>query len=409
MSKLALSIFAAAVAASAAMAGSIVTYAEALEAIKKPSNADCDILVFCMGTGWMRDAALIKTAYQRAVSANAGNGIIWAMYDMSADLDEAGRKALGALPVEVYGYPAWIYMDSKLRPIWHEENIAMSDVVKLPATAKALNAKRKRRDAAILKASSLKEIERAAAIGKALAETLDPINDTMVFREANQYRSKYQSFFSMIKSNDPNDRTGYYFKYTFSFLPVMEGTILKNDANKEYDKNYAYTREKLVLNVLSPSQRQQLIVFNYRTALDSGDFDKAMKYLDEAIAVSSSTAMGQDCVRMKQFLTQPVVLTDFRWTPKDNRPRWTPMSLDASGAITKPGEYTVTFRHEAGQTKFRNLVLRVGRETLATAEGEKAEFVLSVKRLPVGRPILTVEGQGTGWFDGCGDIVVTAK
>ena len=399
--RLAAAVLAVAMAASAAE--TVKTYQHAVQEAKR---SRVDHVIFCMGSGWMKQADLFRTAYERTVSANPGHGMIWSLYDLRLDLDEAGRKALGTLPMEIYGYPAWIFTDADGRILGVAENITLGDLASLPLTVKSLALKRKKRDIALAKAEAVDGVERARLIGLALVETVDPLIEKFPFRTHSMILKSYADLVKTMREADPEDRSGNVFKYTFNYLPILEGTILKNNAAKAFDKNNAYLREKLAIPVLTPKQRQQLAIFRYTTAMAAEDLAGAMRYLDEVIAIAPKSDFAEDCLRLKRYHTEPLQLPGLRWIPEDNRPRWTPFTVDVSSRIQGPGRYTLTFRHQEGKTLFRQPKLRAANQVIASAEGEKLVYTLTVDRLPPGRVLLTAELKGTGWFAGRGEIVI---
>ena len=390
-------------AVSASAAETVKTYQHAVQEAKR---SRADHVIFCMGSGWMKQADLFRTAYERTVSANPGHGMIWSLYDLRADLNAEGRKALGTLPMEIYGYPAWIFTDADGRILGVAENISLNDLASLPLTVKSLALKRKKRDIALTKAESAEGVERARLIGQALVETVDPLIEKFPFRTHSMILKSYADLTKKMLEADPEDRSGNVFKYTFNYLPILEGTILKNNAAKAFDKNYAYLREKLAIPVLTPKQRQQLSIFRYTTAMASDDLKGAMRYLDETVAIAPKSDFAEDCRRLKRYHTEPLSLPALRWIPSDNRPRWTPFTVDVSSRIQGTGRYTLTFRHQEGKTLFRQPKLSAANQVIASADGEKTAYTLTVDRLPPGRVLLTGELKGTGWFAGRGEIVI---
>ena len=98
------------------------------------------------------------------------------------------------------------------------------------------------------------------------------------------------------------------------------------------------------------------------------------------------------------------------WESYDNRPVWLPLVVDLSAQITAPGSYQIEFRHLAGHTRFRRVSLKAGGREIAwdSNAAESTSVLLVVPASAKGLAIeLWAEAQGTGWFDGRGEIVVT--
>ena len=404
-----LSIFFCLCAFSLAGASSVRPYSEALEEVKESGK---DILVLCVGSGWMKDSERLVKGFKQVASRCKRQDLVWAVYDLKRELDDKGREALGTLPLEIYGYPAWIYMDAKSRALWHKESIELKDLLKLPLYADRLAPKRKKRDAELKKViawDGIEGMEKAEIIGRALDPILTPIIEHFPFQVVSKYIGSYRDLIDRMKAFDPTDRHGYLFKFTFNYLPIVEGTILKNCNGKKFRENYRFLDEKLALGILTPTQRQRLMAFKFTTALRENKLEKGIGYLDEAIALAPKSAFAADCKRVKKYYTQPVILKELRWNPEDNRPRWTQMIVEITPEVKDYGSYTLEFKHEAGHTKFRNPAIKVGRRTVAEMEGERTTFTFSMKDVPDDRVYLSVESLGTGWFSGCGDILIRKK
>ena len=196
-------------AVSASAAETVKTYQHAVQEAKR---SRVDHVIFCMGSGWMKQADLFRTAYERTVSANPGHGMIWSLYDLRADLNAEGRKALGTLPMEIYGYPAWIFTDADGRILGVAENISLNDLASVPLTVKSLALKRKKRDIALTKAESAEGVERARLIGQALVETVDPLIEKFPFRTHSMILKSYADLTNKMLEADPEDRSGNVFK-----------------------------------------------------------------------------------------------------------------------------------------------------------------------------------------------------
>ncbi|MGN0835694.1 MAG: hypothetical protein ACI4QA_07740 [Candidatus Spyradosoma sp.] len=365
-----------------------------------------DLVVLCVGSGWLPETERLRAEFEKAAENAADADVVFAVYDDAAGLSGEERKKLGALPVAVWAYPAIVYADSAGLPIERREQVSAKTVAGTRKLVEAFGKRRAERDAFWKKAEAAGGRERAEFIGKGLDAVFAHFSGTK-FRD---FTGKYRAKIDELKRADADDASGYHFKYTFWYLPFMEKVILKNCGEKNFAANYAYADEKLKIPVLTTEQRQQLIIGKYRTAMAEGRLDAATAFLDEAAALDPKSALGRGCARQKAYYTKPVRLDSLEWRERDTRPYWARTSVDVSGKIRGAGTYSVEFRHRRGRTLFRDVRVVSGGKTLGEANGEKRAFEIRVGNAPGrGKVFLEFEMRGTGWFDGCGEIVIEKK
>ena len=291
------------------------------------------------------------------------------------------------LPVEIYCYPAWVYLDDGGKAIYHQEGTSEK-----PDTTE-LESRVRMRDAALKAAEGLQGLDKARKIGEALGYVLDPVMSSFSQRAMDSYMRQYRKERDEIKKCDPEDTLGYYFKYDFITLSVVEGVICKNMSKHDYAANDAYIDNLLAKQVLLPNQRQEILIFRYKNFLDQNKLDEAMQALADAIAVKPDTRSAEACRNVRKYFMEPVRLNGMKWRQEDNRPRWQEAILDLG--VTKPGTYTIKFIHEAGRTGFR----------VNGKEGTTFDYVYDGN----GKPEFHFEIRGYGWFDGRGRVEVTEK
>ena len=296
------------------------------------------------------------------------------------------KPAAEKLPVEIFCYPAWVYMDDGGKAIYHQEGTAEK-----PDTAE-FESRVQKRDAALKEAEGLQGLDKARKIGEALGYVLDPVMSSFSQRAMDSYMSQYKKELAELKKCDPEDALGYYLKYNFIILPNVEGVICKNLSKKDYAANDAYIERELSKQVLLPNQRQEIMLFKYKNLLEQDKLDEAMQVLADAIAVKPDTPVAEACRNVRKYFMEPVRLTSLSWRQEDNRPRWHKVILELGSVVNKPGKYEIKFVHEAGRTLFR--------------AGGKEGTVFEYNYDGQGNPEFHFEIRGTGWFDGRGRIEV---
>lgn len=393
-------------AAGGLRANDVKPYAEAVKTGK-------DVLVLCVGTGWMEDCEKYKSAFRNAAQGFSGD-VVWAFYDRPSDLTPEQANALGKLPCEVFGYPALVYRDGEGRPLFQREMIPLAALQKLgPVATKTLKL-RNDRDIALKAARAMpKGAAKAAALGKALAPLLDPVIATYSERAIGAYQNSVKDIVKEIRAADPTDAEGWALKYSFCYMPIVEGQICKDG----YEENCRLIAGHLERPALLPIQRQMLYAMRFKVELDKANAEPedegdekqkpltaALKALKDGIALDPKSTVAEAMRQTTDYYTKPVMLTDMRWLGKDNRPRWQKATLDCVSVAKVGGLYRVTFAAKAGGTRFRKVRFAGG------PAGEDLSGGVWRCRFPgEGKAVLEMELKGSGWFDGHGDIVVTKE
>lgn len=279
-------------------ATTVLPYREAEQKAKREKK---DLLVLCIGSDWANYSEELLPLFKKFADQDHSDQIVWGIFDYKRNITAKELKALGNLPLPIFSYPAWIFMDCEKRPIWHDESLDPLDLVQLPSIIGQLHAVSERRMKALEIARKFKGIKKAKMIGQALDESINPILEKQPVPAANWYLGCYRALANEIKKEDPEDQSGYFFKLTFWFQAVMENIVFNHCNKKEFEESYRYLNEKIAIPVLTSQQKQHLIVFKYITALRAGDLPKAIGFLDEAIAVNPKNRFAEDCRRMKAF------------------------------------------------------------------------------------------------------------
>lgn len=359
------------------------------------------VVVLCDGSDWLPQSEKMRTAYQTLID-NAGDTdafVIWAIQDEKNVQTEEEKKQKRP-PLKVWNYPAIQIVDSEGLPLYMAEGVTEEALTKkFPAMIKKVLDARAKRDKIWTDGKDKTGVAAAEVIGRGL--------DLLPENAAREYKGKIEE----IKKADPKDEKGYHLKYTYNFQAFKEGEIMKRIEEKKYDEAYKFVDEKLKSSILTKYQRQSILASKFAIARAEGDLPKALNYLKQVISLAPGTEFSQASQKMIDIYTKPVTLTDMKWRQSDNRPVWLPMRLDITSKINGTGTYEIEFKHQEGHTKFRkaSLINATGKEMAKSPDANEAtRFSLDLLE---GSPkvILQVESMGTGWFSGCGDIIVTKK
>lgn len=378
-------------------AGEVMEYAKALK-------RDKHIAVLCVGLDWMVDANKYKNEF-KVLAARGSSEISFALYDRASGLNDEQVKALGKLPVEFFDYPCLIFIDAKGNPIRQYEGITLTELHQMGPKLIELVKLCQTRDEALKNARTAKDPKtRARLIGMAIAPWMDPIIDTYSERAIGGYQNAVKSLVDEMRAADPVDAEGWAEKYSFCYMPIMEGKIAKQGgeaARKEIDR-------LLGKSAFRPVQRQLVYCMLFKYELDqvkSDDepLDRAIRALRTGIDIAPSTTIAEAMRNIINYYTEPVQLRDMRWVSRDNRPRWQAAMSDVSKEVKNKGTYVVEFRHRTGGTQIRKVAFagnRPGKQIAGTQKWE-CEYTGDTK------PIVTFELKGSGWFSGTGEIIIT--
>ncbi len=363
-----------------------------------------DVLVLCVGTGWMPQNEKYIEAFKAAAGEYEG-AVEFALYDRPMGLSSEEVNALGHLPCEFFGYPCLIFRDAEGRPILQRERVTLASVAKTPAVATHYAKLCAERDAALKAARALPDgPAKAAALGKALAPILDPIISTYSERAIASYQNSVRGIVNEIRRADPSDAAGWATKYSFCYLPLQEGKIWKGS----YEANQTLINDYLKMSALLPIQRQMVYCMRFKNEMQraggEGSIGPALQALRDGIALDPKSTLAEAMRNMIEYYTAPVRLRKMGWENRDNRPRFQKAVLNCASVVKSAGNYRVEFRARTGGTSFRNVKF-VGNPEGAKQNGNVWLCSFSGE----GRPILELEIRGSGWFSGNGDIIITKE
>ncbi len=371
-----------------------VPYSEALELAKKDKK---NIVVVCTGSDWLPSANDIEKAYASLEKDFPQDKVIWALYDEKEKASEAELKAPKP-PIGVWNFPAVQILDSEARPVFYAEGIKPSTLMKLGPIVEKYEKLIDKRDG-LWNAAKDKSGEEAYVL---IAKGLDAMPEKM----ARYYKPQIEQLAKL----DPSDKTGAHMKYTFGFLSFIEKEINGRIKDQKFDEAKKYIQDCLKKPALTTYQRQMLMAGMFRLQKEQGNLPAALDSLKALVKIDPKTEFAQGAKRMVAYYTQPVKMKNLSWSQGDNRPLWIPMLFDVSSVMKEPGTYEIEFKHRDGHTKFRNPVIKSGNNELVKVSDDKEsnKFTVTISKLS-GRPILQIDSQGTGWFAGCGDVIITKK
>lgn len=389
------------------MAASLVTWSDALKA--RDAEADPakrrDTVVLMTGSGWLTTADRVREAFRRAAE-RSGAEVVWAVYDRPSDLSSDEIDALGKLPVEVYSYPAWFYVDGAGVPLAQSEGFESLSSEALSARVAALAKIRRDRDAAHAAASGLSGTAKADALGRMLAPVLDPVIDTYSELQREKYFNYNRRYVDEIRAADPSDSCGWVAKYTFGFAKLIESEIDRNCQEKKFDANERRVRELLANVRFRPIQRQFISLFRFKNAIAQNDIPGAVKVLDETIALAPKSHLATGCREVKRYYTEPLVIEGMRWRKDQNRPYWAKTTADVTALVRSAGTYRVRFVAKEASMKFRDVRLLRNGTVVAETKGETQDARLVVPEVRSSDTFsLAFEMRGAShWFGSTGDI-----
>lgn len=397
--------------------GAPIPYPQALEEAKKDNKV---VIVLCDGSDWLVSSPDARKAYDELSKSlpTLDSKVIWAIHDELDKQTEEQKKAPKP-PVKVWNYPALQVLDNEGRPLFAASGLSADEIKSSKdAIPKALEA-RDKRDELWKTAEAAKGKDKVNILGQGL--------DTLPEKIAREYKPILET----MKTEDPADSTGYYTKYTFGASGYMENNVVKYCAEhlkpeeRDIAKAYKNVADTLKLPKLTLYQKQVVTAAKFRIALAESNLatdpavkkaklHDAMNYLKQVTSLAPNTEMGRGAQTVLNYYTQPVIkLKGLSWDQRDNRPDWTTLQAEVPASTFKEvGSYDIEFRHKQGNTRFRNPAIKSGSKAISYINDDKEgrKFSLIITQ-PVTATRLTIDVQacGTGWFDGCGDIIVTKK
>lgn len=391
-------------------AAEILPYPKALEKAKAEKK---EIIVLSDGSDWLKNTKELNKAYKELVASlpTLDSKVIWAIHD-ELDTQTEEQKKAPKPTVKVWNYPAIQILDDQARPLYFIEGLKPVDVIGVKDMIPKALEKRIERDNLWKAGENAKGPEKVTALGKGL--------DVLPEKLAKEYKEVLNT----MKAEDEADTTGYHTKYTFHHGPFYERDLFPLLGEKKFDEAYKFVEKSMKSPQLTVYQKQVMTAAKFKIAIEEHNAlhadpkaqaakkKEAMDYLRQVVSIAPNTDMGRGAKESIAYYTEPVRLKSPSWEQRDNRPVWAPMIVEIPEVIKAVGTYELEFAHKGGHTRFRNPRLKVGSKVISQINDDKDQrkFTMVITApVTAKRVTLEVDSQGTGWFDGRGDIIVTKK
>lgn len=370
------------------------------KAVATAKEKGVDVILLADAESNTPDSSAVRRAFNSpALRKPFGDNVVWCLYEYPESTSKTFKKPdKGQAPeVSPWNLPAIMVIDPEGRVFALAEGLrsknAAATLKKIPSLLDA----RKKRDALWKKASSAKDAERANLLGAGL--------DVMPASRA--YSRK--DIIDEMRKADPQDTTGYIFKYTLDGNQFHQHSVDALIKAKKTGELFALVEKQLKNPHLTIQQKQLLLTGRYQAMIQEKRYPEALDVLRSIIKLSPTSDLAIGAKEFINYYTKPVILTKRQWHTKHNRPVWLPMVVDVSDIVKTPGTYEIEFKMKTGNTRFSKTELAVGNQVIASDDNpkEQRKLRLNVSETPKGRVVLRANSLGTGWFDGTGDILIT--
>jgi hypothetical protein len=369
------------------------------EAVASAKAKGADTLLLVDWPDRAPDSAAVRRAFASSeVRTPFGERAVWGVFEYTESAAKEEKKpAKGTTPeFTPWNLPAVGVLDPDGHVFAVAEGLRANTVRSVLSQIPALLDTRRKRDELWAKARATAGVERANLFGAGL--------DLMAQPQAEARKDIVEE----IRKADPKDASGYHFKYTFDASSFHERTVDALIKEKKSAEVLALVDEKMRNPRITTRQRQVLLTARFQ-ALKADRLPAALETLRSITKLDPRNDMGRGAEQFLKYYTEPVRLAGREWTGGDNRPIWLPMIADVSDAVKTPGTYEIEFKHKSGGTRFSKTELVAGGKVIADDPNKKEsrKLRLVVTEAPKAPVELRADSQGTGWFDGAGEIVVT--
>ncbi len=399
----------------------VLPWAQAREQAKKQNKP---VALLVTGSEWLPKAQEVKKSWDD-VEKVLTDKAVWAIFVETAMMENSEVKE-AHLPVENYNLPEVILADPQGRLF---ARIPAASVRKGTESLKeTVNKKLKAytEHASFLEqAKTAQGEQKAQFIGKAL--------DKMAVTDA----VNRNDLINDMKKADPDDKTGYVFKYELGAMPRTPGAMenlykkldnlmSENGKKKGNDRNFEaatkFLKEKLELPVMDSHQKQQLLVALAYVARNEAPANasnkKMLKYYKEAAKINPKSELGKGAQGCIDYFTKEITLYGLDYASAHMRREFVIWKADVSKKIKTPGIYSIKFVRDGGgcDIAVKNVCLTINNKTVAELPADRKDkpskdFELTLKTMdPKDRVELRMEVKGNGhWLDSWGHIEITKK
>lgn len=374
-----------------------------LEAFEKAKTEKKSIIVLSDGSDWMPNSPEIRKAYQKLVEGSSlDDKVIWAIKDDKSNMteeEERAAKDLPSPPLKVWFFPGLQIVDTEGRGVFLMQKLTPQQIAQAGAALQKAVQSLEKRDQYWAQAAKIKGPQAAELLAKGLE---------LMPSYALAYRP-YNAILDRLKKEDPEDKKGYYLRFTFNSSGFLSREINPLLKEKKYKEAYALVDKLLQSPGLTKDQRQHASIAKWRIAQVEGNRDKALQYLKQTANMNLKTRFGQDCLRLYNFYTQPIYLPSLRWFDIDIRPDWTLTFVKVGSAIKGAGTYEIKFEQLDSKTRFRNLAFKSGKQTLASIKDNKEGYTFELTLTSKTPSNIVLEFESRGSEHGAGKIIITKK
>lgn len=224
---------------------------------KAAETANADIVVLFHGSDWCQPGKPFAALWnQDAFAHTAGNVVLVAIdrKETQTEEDKALAEKNKACSPGIRSLPALAYYDSKGRLIGTRSGLPeLGNPQALSEILRKFTAMRTLRDQQWAKAEKLQGTQKAEALGAGLDAMNVGLGEKKVF----------EPILKEIQKADPDDRSGYYGKYTFPGLDYAPQILDKYVKEKKFDEGEAELAKWSRNTRLNVTQRQQLMAARF--------------------------------------------------------------------------------------------------------------------------------------------------
>lgn len=395
------------------------------EAQKKAAAENKPIVLLWSGSDWMQGASALQKNWN-ALSESSSAPVVWALFDETTKTTPEELKAAG-MPVEVWNLPAVLVMTPEKKLLAQLSPAVAANTALAAKKIDAAVSMGNRQQQLLHKAASEKGAAKARLIGQAL--------DSMALHDAIARKDLQDE----LKKADPNDETGYVFKYSLGAMPKTPGAVsalykkvnelmtdkgAKKGKDRDFEAADRFLAEKLALPVLGKPQKQQLLAARAYVARQrylSGDpaaRDAMLGLFREIYQLDRKSELGKGARGYIEYFTKPILLDGLDFDSVHLRKEFRPWIINAAKYIKAPGTYEIRRVHDGGpdSVSVRNARIRVNGRVVAELPADQKDknldaFTLTVPSLKPGSSVLIeMEAKGNGhWMSTWGHIEINRK
>lgn len=395
------------------------------EAQKKAEAENKPIVLLWSGSDWMQGADALQTKWTALSESNAAP-VVWALFDETTKTTPDELKAAG-LPVEVWNLPAVLVMTPQKKLVAQFSPAVASNPARAAQKIESAVATAQKQEALLKKAAAATGVDKARLIGQALdcMELIDAVSR--------------KDLIDGLGKADPQDETGYVFKYALGAMPKTPGAVsqLYKKVNERMTKGGKKGKErdfsaadnflagKLASTVLDTPQKQQLLAARayvarekYRSTGAAGAKNQMLSFFRDIYLLDRKSELGKGARGYIEYFTKPILLNGLDFESVHLRKEFHPWTINATKYVTSPGIYEIRRVHDGGpdSVSVRNARILVDGKAAAELPADQRDknrdsFELALPELkPGSRVQIEMEARGNGhWLSTWGHIEIRKK